>query len=170
MRKLFFTLMLMLTSAIVLNAQSLTGKQWYTQLTDEEGTDVIVALEFDEDGTCVLLAGSGFEMNEDDVPIEIVGSVAVPGTYKLHGKDLKINLDKGMAEVELDYEIKGLDAETKAMLDREIGPEIEGLKNDFKNEMLDGLPKKLNMKIVSLESSKLVVKDEDGEEITFYTE
>lgn len=170
MKKLLFTLMLMLTSAIALNAQSLTGKQWYTNLTDEEGTDIIMAFEFDEDGTCILLAGSGFEMKEDGVPIEIVGSVAVPGTYSLRGKDLKMNFEKGMAEVELDYEIKGMDAKTKAMLDKEIGSEIEGLRNEFKNDMLDGLPDMLNLKIVSLKSRELVVKDEDGEEITFYTE
>ena len=170
MKKLFFTLMLMLMSAIVLNAQSLTGKQWYTKLADEEGTDVVVALTFDDNGNCELLVGSEYEMKEEGVPVEIVGSVTVPGTYSLNGKDLKMNLDRGKAEVELDYEIKGMDAKTKAKMDKEIRAEIDGLKGEFKNEMLDGMPKMQNMKIVSLESKKLIIKDDNGDEIPFYTE
>jgi len=170
MKKLIFTLILMLASVIALNAQSLTGKQWFTKLADEEGTEVIVALAFDENGTCELLVGTEYEMKEDGVPIDIVGSVTVPGTYSLNDKDLIMNLDRGKAEVELDYDIKGMDANTKAKMDKEIRAEIDGLKGDFKKEMLDGMPKMHNMKIVSLESKKLVIKDDEGDEISFYAE
>ena len=52
----------------------------------------------------------------------------------------------------------------------EIQADFEKKKNEFKNDMLDGLPDMLNLKIVSLKSRELIVKDEDGEEITFYTE
>ena len=170
MKKLLFTLMLMLTSAIVLHAQSLAGKQWYTKLADEEGTDVVVALTFDDTGACELMVGSVYEMKEDGVPIEITGSVTVPGTYSLNDKDLKLNLERGKAVVDLDYEIKGLDAKTKARMDKEIRAEIDGMKNEFKKEMLDGKPKMHNMKIVSLEKKKLILKDDEGDEIPFYTD
>jgi len=36
--------------------------------------------------------------------------------------------------------------------------------------MLNGMPKMHNMKIVTLESKKLVIKDDDGDEIPFYTD
>jgi hypothetical protein len=81
-----------------------------------------------------------------------------------------MNLDRGKAEVELDYDIKGMDANTKAKMDKEIRAEIDGLKGEFKKEMLDGMPKMHNMKIVSLESKKLIIKDDNGDEISFYAE
>ena len=167
MKKSFLTLMLMLVSAVVMNAQSLTGKQWVTKLGAEDGTDVIVALAFDNDGTCEMLVATEYEMKEDGVPITLTGSVSVPGTFTLKDKDLTMNLDRKQAEVDLDYEIKGMDAKTKELMDKEIRDEINSLKGDFKKEMLDGMPKMHNMKIVSLESKKLVLKDDAGDEIPF---
>ena len=152
MKKSFLILMLMLVSAVVMNAQSLTGKQWVTKLGAEDGIDVIVALAFDNDGTCEMLVATEYEMKEDGVPITLTGSVSVPGTFTLKDKDLTMNLDRKQAEVDLDYEIKGMDAKTKELMDKEIKDEINSLKGDFKKEMLDGMPKMHNMKIVSLES------------------
>jgi hypothetical protein len=43
MKKSLFTLMLMLVSALVINAQSLTAHQWGTKLADDDGKDVLVA-------------------------------------------------------------------------------------------------------------------------------
>ena len=170
MKKLLFTLMLMLTSAIALNAQSLAGKQWYTKFADEAGEEVVVALAFDEEGNCELLVGSEYEIKEDGVPINLVGSVTIPGTYTLDGKNLKLNLDRGKAEAELDYEIKGMDAKTKAKVDKIIGADMENLKKDYKMGMLDAMPKMHNMKIVSIEKKKLVLKDDDGDEIPLYAD
>ena len=167
MKKSFLILMLMLVSAVVMNAQSLTGKQWVTKLGAEDGIDVIVALAFDNDGTCEMLVATEYEMKEDGVPITLTGSVSVPGTFTLKDKDLTMNLDRKQAEVDLDYEIKGMDAKTKELMDKQIRDEINGLKGDFKKEMLDGMPKMHNMKIVSLESKKLVLKDDAGDEIPF---
>ena len=58
MKKTLFTLMLMLVSAFVMNAQSLTAHQWGTKLADDDGKDVLVALAFDKNGTCELLVGA----------------------------------------------------------------------------------------------------------------
>ena len=44
MKKSFLTLMLILMSAIALNAQSLTAHQWGTKLADDDGKDVLVVL------------------------------------------------------------------------------------------------------------------------------
>lgn len=123
----FFTLMLMLVSAFVLNAQSLTAHQWGTKLADEDGKDVLVSLSFEKDGTCELLVGAEHQMKEDGVPITIMGSVAVPGAYTLKDKELTMNLNKGKAEVDFDYEIKGMDAKTKAKMDKQIRGDLNGL-------------------------------------------
>ncbi len=170
MKRLFFTLALMFVSAVALNAQSLTGKQWCTKLIVEDGVEVLVALTFDKDGTCEMLVGSEYQIKEDDVPIDMVGMVTVPGTFSHNGKDLKMDLNRKMAEADIDYEIKGMDAKTKSILDKHIKSEINGLKKEFKKVMLNGMPKMHNMKIVSLESKRLIIKDDNGDEIPFYAE
>ena len=48
MKKILFTLTLMFVSAIAVNAQNLTGKQWCTVLNDEDGEGVAVALTFEK--------------------------------------------------------------------------------------------------------------------------
>lgn len=170
MKKAFISLMLTIVSAIVLNAQSLTGKPWYTVFTDEDGTDIVVSYTFEDNGTCELVIATEYEMKEDDVPILLTGGVTVPGTFSLKGDDLKVNLNKRKAEVELDYEIKGMDPEVKKLMDKEIGAEIKGLRKEFKDEMLNGLPKTQTMKVVSLDKNELVLRDEEGDEIPFYSE
>lgn len=160
----------MFVSAVALNAQSLTGKQWCTKLIAEDGVEVLVALTFDKDGTCEMLVGSEYQIKEDDVPIDMVGMVTVPGTFSHNGKDLKMDLNRKMAEADIDYEIKGMDAKTKSILDKHIKSEINGLKKEFKKVMLNGMPKMHNMKIVSLESKRLIIKDDNGDEIPFYAE
>jgi hypothetical protein len=168
MKKSLFTLMLMLMSAIVLNAQSLTAHQWGTKLTDDDGKDVLVALAFDKNGACELLVGAEHQMKEDGVPITITGSVTVPGTYTLDGKNLTMDLNRGKAEVDFDYEIKGMDAKTKAKMDKQIRGELNGMKGEFKNTMLNGMPKMHKMKIVKLTSSELTLQIDNGREMPFY--
>lgn len=168
MKKTFFTLMLMLVSALVLNAQSLTDKQWGTKLADEDGKDVLVSLSFEKNGTCELLVGAEHQMKEDGVPIDIMGSVSVPGTYTLNGKDLTMDLNRAKAEVDFDYEIKGMDAKTKALMDKQIRNDLNSLKSEFKKTMLDGMPKMHNMKIVKLTNKELTLQIDNGREMPFY--
>jgi hypothetical protein len=168
MKKSLFTLMLMLVSALVINAQSLTAHQWGTKLADDDGKDVLVALAFDKNGACELLVGAEHQMKEDGVPITITGSVSVPGSYTLKDKDLTMNLDKGQAEVDFDYEIKGMDAKTKAKMDKQIRSDLNGMKGEFKKTMLDGMPKMHNMKIVKLTNKELILQIDNGREMPFY--
>ena len=138
MKKIIFTLMLMLVTALAVNAQNLVGRQWCTVLNDEDG--------------------------------EGIAAVTVPGTYKLDGKDLNNQFNNGKAKVEVDYEIKGMDAKTKALLNKQIKGELNTLKAEFKKGLLGGMPKMDNLKIVKLESKKLVLKNDDNQEIPFYDE
>ena len=138
MKKIIFTWLLMLVTALAVNAQNLVGRQWCTVLNDEDG--------------------------------EGIAAVTVPGTYKLDGKDLNNQFNNGKAKVEVDYEIKGMDAKTKALLNKQIKGELNTLKAEFKKGLLGGMPKMDNLKIVTLAAKKLVLKNDDNQEIPFYDE
>lgn len=170
MKKSLFTLMLMLVSVLALNAQSLTGKEWFTKLSPDDGGEVFVTLNFEKNGTCEMLVATDYHIEQDGVPITVAGGVTVPGTYTLNGKDLKMNLNRSKAEVEFDYEVKGMDTKTKAIMDKTMKSEFDGMKKEFKDMMLNGMPKMHNLKIITLESKKLVIKDDDGDEIPFFAE
>ena len=170
MKRIIFTWMLMLVTALAVNAQNLVGKQWCTVLNDEDGQGIAVALTFEKNGTCEMLIAAQQDMKEDGVPINLVAGVTVPGTYKRDGNDLNTQFNNGKAKVDVDYEIKGMDAKTKALLDKQIKGEISTLKKEFKQVLLGGMPKMDNLKIVSLEAKKLVVKNDDNQEIPFYDE
>ena len=170
MKKIVFTWMLMLVSVLAVYAQGLTGKQWCTVLNDEDGQGIAVALTFEKNGTCEMLIATQQGMEEDGVPITLIAAVTVPGTYKREGNDLNTLFNNGKAKVDVDYEIKGMDAKTKAMLAKEIKGEISTLKKEFKQVLLGGMPKMDHLKIVSLESKKLVVMNDDHQEIPFYDE
>ena len=170
MKKTVLTWMLLLVAALAVQAQNLTGKQWCTVLADDDGEDVAVALTFEQDGSCEMVIAVQQEMKEDGVPITLTAGVTVPGTYKHDGKDLNTRFNKGRASVDVDYEIKGMDAKTKALMDKEIRSEINDLKKEFKKVLLDGMPKMDRLKIVSLDGKKLVVKNTDNQEIPFYAE
>ena len=170
MKKLVFTWMLMLVTAFAVHAQSLTGKQWCTVLNDEDGQGLAVALAFEKNGTCEILIATQHDMEEEGVPITLVAGVTVPSTYKRDGNDLNTRFNNGKAKVDIDYDIKGMDAKTKAMLNKEIKGEINTLKKEFKQVLLDGMPKMDHLKIVSLDSNRLVFKNDDNQEIPFFVE
>ena len=119
MKKIIFTLILTLATALAVNAQNLVGKQWCTVLNDE---------------------------------------------------DLNNQFDNGKAKVDVDYEIKGMDAKTKSLLNKQIKGELSTLRAEFKKALLGGMPKMDNLKIIKFESKQLVVKNSDNQEIPFYAE
>ena len=170
MKKIIFALILTLATALAVNAQNLVGKQWCTVLNDEDGQGIAVALTFEKNGSCEMLIATQQDMKEDGVPITLIAAVTVPGTYKLDGKDLNNQFNNAKAKVEVDYEIKGMDAKTKALLNKQIKGELNSLKAEFKKVLLDGMPKMDNLKIVTLAAKKLVLKNDDNQEIPFYDE
>ena len=48
MKKSVLALLLMFVSVLALNAQSLTGKEWYTKLSPDDGGEVFVTLTFEK--------------------------------------------------------------------------------------------------------------------------
>lgn len=168
MKKTLFTLMLMLVSAFAINAQSLTGKEWCTMIPDEDGQQIAVEMKFENNGTCEIELAAIQDMKESGMKMSIGMEFEVPGTYNLDAKDLKINLDKGKAKIDFDIDFEGVDDQTKAMMMQMIKPELEKGKAEAKKEMFKVLPDMGNMKVVSLDSHRLVLADSTGAEMTFY--
>ena len=168
MKKIFFTLMLMLASALAINAQSLTGKEWCTMVPDEDGSEIVLEMTFENSGVCVVKIVSVEDMKEGGMKMIIAAEVDVHGTYKLNGKDLKIDLAKEKAKVDIDIDFEGVDEQTKAMMENMMKPELEKGKDEAKRELLKVLPALENAKIVSLDNNRLVLADQSGKEMTFY--
>ena len=168
MRKTLFTLMLMLVSALAVNAQSLTGKQWCTMIPDEDGSEIALEMTFENNGACVVKIVAVEEMKEGDMKMNIGVEVDVHGTYKLNGKDLKIDLAKEKAKVDIDIDIEGVDAQTQTMMKSMMKPELEKGKDEAKKELLKLLPDLDNATVVSLDNNRLVLADQSGKELTFY--
>lgn len=165
MKKLFFALMLMFASVVALNAQSLTSNTWMTTIPGED--ELVVVMNFEADGTCALVVAS--EEVEEDSGMKMTVNVAciVPGVYDLNGNDLLITFDNSNADVNLDYEIEGVDAQTKKMMDAMIKPELEKQKPELKQSILSSIPQFGAMKVVSVDKEKLVLADGKGVELTF---
>ena len=168
MKKTFFTLMLMLASALAINAQSLTGKDWCTMIPDEDGSEIALEMTFENNGACVVKIVAVEEMKEGDMKMNIGVEVDVHGTYKLNGKDLKIDLAKEKAKVDIDIDIEGVDAQTQTMMKSMMKPELEKGKDEAKKELLKLLPDLDNATVVSLDNNRLVLADQSGKELTFY--
>mgnify|MGYP006988859500 CR=1 FL=1 len=166
MKKTVFTLMLMLASALAINAQSLTSNPWYMLLPLDD-QEVVFMLNFNDDGTCAVAMAADLVMDEDGMKMTISFTAKVPGTYTLNGKNLKMTLNEDNADMDIDYEIEGVDAATKKMMDAMIKPELEKQKSELKKEIFRGVPNLGNMTIVSVSKDKLVLVDEAGEEMTF---
>ena len=168
MKKTLFTLLLIIASIVTVNAQSLTGKEWCTMVPDEDGQQIAVEMKFENNGTCEIELAAIQDMKEGGMKMSIGIELEVPGTYKLDAKDLKINLDKGKAKIDFDIDFEGVDDQTKAMMMQMIKPELEKGKAEAKKEMFKVLPDMGNMKVVSLDSHRLVLADSTGAEMTFY--
>ena len=172
MKKSFFTLILMFVASMALHAQSLTGKQWCTMIAQEYGPEAAIAFTLEEKGTGEFISAIEGEIEDSEVNLlfNLSVNLVVPITYQLDGKDLNVTFDKDKAEVELDYRIVGDETETKAEFEKEFTAEIDNTKLQMKEGLLSIIANLTNMKIVSHEDKRLIVKDNDGNEITFYCE
>ena len=166
MKKTLFTLMLMLASVMTINAQSLTSNPWMA--VSDELKDAVLMLSFEDDGTCVMVMAG--EMVEEDAGMKMVISMAakLPGSYILKGKDLTISFDKDKAEFNFDYDIQGVDEQTKKLIDAMIKPELEKQKPEMK-KMLKDAPffNGETFKVVSIDNEKLILTDSNGVENVF---
>ncbi len=167
MKKTIFALLLMLASAVTIQAQNLTRTAWTTMVPGDEELEMV--LNFDNDGECyIILTQETFEELEPG-SMTIRVSLSVPGIYNQDGRDITLSFNKKKADFNISYEINGVDRETKAMYEQLMRRELKKMEPQAKRDMLECVPAFMDdMRVISVSKTKLILGDSTGEKLTFY--
>lgn len=148
-------LLLMVAAAIATQAQSLTGKYWYADMSDKENSIGLI-LVYDVQGQCmVVMVTEDKEEIGDGATLVFTFRTAVPGIYTLQGKKVSMKFDRDRAESELEYDIQGVDEATKKIIMPRLKFEIEKMKPQLEAELIDTLPTNANYEITKLTDTEL---------------
>lgn len=169
MKKTFIAFLLLVATLITANAQSLMGKRWYRYLSDRENLALMLSFKEGPDtlADCFAIVAVSAEMKVEDISVIIHFALPVGGSYAIEGKYLIYAFDED-GELNVDLEIIGGDENAKRLVESALKPEIEAYKKEIKPQMLEELPKRATMKIVSLTNDTLILDDEKGNQVTYY--
>ena len=148
-------LLLMVAAAIATQAQSLTGKYWYADMSDKENSIGLI-LVYDVQGQCMaVMVTEEKEEIGNGATLVFTFRTAVPGIYTLQGKKVSMKFDRDRAEAELEYDIQGVDEATKKIIMPRLKFEIEKMKPQLEAELIDTLPTNANYEITKLTDTEL---------------
>ena len=167
MKKIFF-LALMMVSMISVQAQYLTETAWSTMVPGDQELEMV--LNFEDDGECyVILTTEEFQELQAGMSMIIRSSLAVPGIYNQDGRDITLSFNKRKAEFSYDIDINGADRQAKSLFKSMIEPELQKHEPEMREQMLLLVPPFMdNMKVISVSKEKLILRDNNGEKLTFY--
>jgi hypothetical protein len=167
MKKILF-LALMMVSMISVQAQYLTETAWSTMVPGDQELEMV--LNFEDDGECyVILTTEEFQELEAGMSMIIRSSLAVPGIYNQDGRDITLSFNKRKAEFSYDIDINGADRQAKSLFKSMIEPELQKHEPEMREQMLLLVPPFMdNMKVISVSKEKLILRDNNGEKLTFY--
>ena len=149
------TLLLMMVAVIATQAQSLTGKYWYADMSDKENSTGLI-LVYDVQGQCMaVMVTEDKEEIGNGATLVFSLKTAVPGTYTQQGKKVSMMFDRDRAESELKYDIQGVDEATKKIIMPQLKFEIEKTKPQLEAELIDTLPTNANYEITKLTDTEL---------------
>ncbi len=148
------TLLLMMIAVIATQAQSLTGKYWYADMSDKENSTGLI-LVYDVQGQCMAVMVTEYkEEIGDGATLVFTLRTAVPGTYTQQGKKVSMMFDD-RAESELKYDIQGVDEATKKIIMPRLKFEIEKKKPQLEAELIETLPTNDSYEITKLTDNEL---------------
>jgi len=167
MKKILF-LALMMVSMISVQAQYLTETAWSTMVPGDQELEMV--LNFEDDGECyVILTTEEFQELQAGMSMIIRSSLAVPGIYNQDGRDITLSFNKRKAEFSYDIDINGADRQAKSLFKSMIEPELQRHEPEMREQMLLLVPPFMdNMKVISVSKEKLILRDNNGEKLTFY--
>ena len=154
MKTKLMTLLLMMVAVIATQAQSLTGKYWYADMSDKENSTGLI-LVYDVQGQCMAVMVTEYkEEIGDGATLVFTLRTAVPGTYTQQGKKVSMMFDD-RAESELKYDIQGVDEATKKIIMPRLKFEIEKKKPQLEAELIETLPTNDSYEITKLTDNEL---------------
>ena len=167
MKKILF-LALMMVSMISVQAQYLTETAWSTMVPGDQELEMV--LNFEDDGECyVILTTEEFQELQAGMSMIIRSSLAVPGIYNQDGRDITLSFNKRKAEFSYDIDINGADRQAKSLFKSMIEPELQKHEPEMREQMLLLVPPFMdNMKVIPVSKEKLILRDNNGEKLTFY--
>ena len=152
--KRLMTLLLMMIAVIATQAQSLTGKYWYADMSDKENSMGLI-LVYDVQGQCMaVMVTEDKEEIGNGATLVVSLRTAVPGTYTQQGKKVSMMFDD-RAESELKYDIQGVDEATKKIIMPRLKFEIEKKKPQLEAELIETLPTNASYEITKLTDNEL---------------
>ena len=155
MKTKLMTLLLMMIAVIATQAQSLTGKYWYADMSDKENSIGLI-LVYDVQGQCMaVMVTEDKEEIGDGATLVFTLRTAVPGTYTQQGKKVSMMFDRDRAESELKYDIQGVDEATKKIIMPRLKFEIEKKKPQLEAELIETLPTNDSYEITKLTDNEL---------------
>ena len=155
MKTRLFMLLLMVAAAIATQAQSLTGKYWYADMSDKENSMGLI-LVYDVQGQCaaVMVTDDKEEMG-NGATLVVTFRTTVPGIYTLQGKKVSMKFVRDRAVSELEYDIQGVDEATKKIIMPQLKFEIEKMKPQLEAELIETLPTNDSYEITKLTDNEL---------------
>ena len=158
----------MMVSMISVQAQYLTETAWSTMVPGDQELEMV--LNFEDDGECyVILTTEEFQELQAGMSMIIRSSLAVPGIYNQDGRDITLSFNKIKAEFSYDIDINGADRQAKSLFKSMIEPELQKHEPEMREQMLLLVPPFMdNMKVISVSKEKLILRDNNGEKLTFY--
>lgn len=155
--KKIITLLMLVAVAVAAQAQSLTGKNWFTNQSDND-IDGGLLMMFDPEGACAV---SLLIVKTNDNKT-IAFTYMVPGMYSRVGDSLKVTLIPKMAEVNCD--IEGMSANEIELMQPVIDEQKQQLKVSLAEDFdWDEEP----FTIDELTDSRLVLTDSEGAKMVF---
>ena len=167
MKTKLLTLFLAFAAVLGMQAQSLTGKTWVATVNDKDVKDGKITMNFNQNGAFFLkVYVVNVDSDEKFGEIAVKVTVTVPGSYTRKDNLLTFNFDKDHGDADFDVDVRNSDQQTKEFFQKLMKDQMANQKTVMVREMVNEFGmEKLN--IVSLTEDKLVVKDSEGEVMTF---
>ena len=162
MKKNLFTLLLLLATVVTVQAQSLTGKTWLSDISSDDMPDTGLIITFDEDGTCAMGMVSVQSIDEETA-LTMDMTFVCPGIYILDGDQLSMMIDTSKAELEFDFDSETLDKPSLDLFTSMLRPEIEKEKPEMIKKFIEDLPAVSDFTVVSITDSELTLNDGETE-------
>ena len=161
MKKLL-ALFVLVAVAVAAQAQSLTGVNWFSDMSDGDADGGLMML-FEPEGACAVT----LLMVQGDENLTISFTYMVPGVYSIDGKELSVILLTDCAEINADIDTDGLTDEQKEMV-KLLQPVLDAQKEQLKAGLAENFDwDDERFTITELTDTRLVLTDSDGKEMVF---